>query len=367
MKIKLLLLSVLLLSLSSCEEKLDEKYKTLPEGIYADIQLDEGDILLSLEFEKAPITVANFVSLVEGTNTRVVDSLKGKPFYDGLTFHRVISKTNGNSNDFMVQGGDPLANGLGDAGYKFIDEFPLDSIGKLILKHNGPGVLSMANSGPGTNGSQFFITMTPQQHLNGKHTVFGDVVNGQKIVDNMKVGAKMNIVKIVRIGEEAKKFNAVKIFNNQFIKADKLNFFFLKKVDESFKKAKELPSGLKIFYTKKGEGKKPGIGSDILIHYAVYFTDGSLLDTNYKQVAKEYGVYNTKQDRRKGYEPFPSKYSMEASLIQGFKEGLHKMRFGDKTMLFVPSHLAYGTQGRKGIAPNTDLIFELEMYPKNKK
>jgi cyclophilin family peptidyl-prolyl cis-trans isomerase len=367
MKFKLLLLSVLVLSLFSCEGKLDKKYKTLPEGIYADIQLDEGDILLSLEFEKTPITVANFVSLAEGTSTRVIGSLKGKPFYDGLIFHRVLSKINGSTNDFMVQGGDPLANGLGGPGYTFIDEFSRDSIGKLMLKHDGPGVLSMANSGPGTNGSQFFITMTPQQHLNGRHTVFGEVVNGQKIVDNMKVGAKMNTVKIVRIGEKAKEFNAVKTFNNQFKKTGKLKSSFLKKVDKNFKKAKELPSGLKIFYIKKGEGKKPGIGSDILIHYAVYFTDGSLLDTNYKQVAKEYGVYNLEQDKRKGYEPFSSKYSMEASLIQGFKEGLHQMRFGDKTMLFVPHHLAYGTQGKKGIAPNTDLIFELEMYPKNKK
>lgn len=359
-------MSILTLTFFSCEEKLDEKYETLSEGIYADIQLDEGDILLSLEFVKTPITVANFISLAEGTNTRVIDSLKGKPFYNGLTFHRVISKANGDANDFGIQGGDPLANGLGDAGYKFIDEFPRDSLGELMLKHDSPGVVSMANSGPRTNGSQFFITITPQQHLNGKHTVFGNVVNGQEVVNRIRAGAKINKVEIVRIGKEAKKFNAVKVFNSQFEKTDKLKLSFLKRFEDNFKTADELPSGLKMHYIEKGNGDKPGIGSDIKIHLSVYFTDGSLLYTNYRDVAKKYGIYDPILDKRDGYEPFPSKYSMEASLIQGFKEGLLKMRYGDKVMLFVPHHLAYGTQGRPGVAPYTDLIFELEMFPKNK-
>jgi cyclophilin family peptidyl-prolyl cis-trans isomerase len=367
MKIKLLLLIVLMISFSSCEEKLDEKYKTLPEGLYADIQLDEGDILVSLEYQKTPITVANFVSLAVGTSTRVTDSLKSKPFYNGLTFHRVLSKANGNPKDFMIQGGDPLANSLGGPGYTFIDEFPRDSLGELLFKIDSIGVLAMANSGPNTNGSQFFITLSPQNHLSGKHTVFGKVIKGQEVANKMKAGAKMNAIKIIRIGKEAKNFNAVKIFNDQFFKTDKLKLSFLKKVDENIKQAEELPSGLKIHYIKKGEGDKPGIGSDIKIHLSVYFTDGSLLYTNYKDIAKKYEVYDPILDKRNGYEPFPSKYSMEASLIQGFKEGLQKMRYGDKAMLFVPHHLAYGTQGRPGVAPYTDLIFEVEMFPKNKK
>ena len=198
MKLKFVIVIVFALNLfSSCEEKLDEKYRALPEGLYADVQLDEGDILLSLEFEKTPITVANFVSLAEGTNTRVVDSLKGKPFYDGLTFHRVISKANGDNNNFMIQGGDPLANSLGGPGYTFLDEFPRDSIGKLLFKLDAPGVLAMANSGPNTNGSQFFITMSPQNHLNGKHAVFGKVIEGVDIIDEIRQGDKIEKIEII--------------------------------------------------------------------------------------------------------------------------------------------------------------------------
>lgn len=368
MKPRLVILVSFILIFSSCEEKLDEKYKSLPNGLYADVQTENGDIITNLDFINAPITTANFVSLSEGTNNRVVDSLKGKPFYDGLTFHRVISKANGNNKDFIIQGGCPFGTGAGNAGYKFIDEFPRDSIGELILKHNTPGVLSMANfSGPSTNGSQFFITMVPAPHLDGKRTVFGKVIEGQEVVDSMKQGTVINKVKIVRIGKEAKNFNAPKVFNSHFRTSDKVKSKFLKRALKNKSQAEELPSGLKIFFINKGEGEKPGIGSNILIHYAAYFTDGSLLATNYREIAKKHVIYNPEVDKQKGYEPFPSKYSMEAALVQGFKEGLLKMRYGDKVMLFVPSHLAYGKQGRPGVAPNTDLIFEIEMYPKIKK
>jgi len=364
---KIVLLSlIIVISLVSCHQ-LDKKYKNLPEGLYADVQTNVGDILLQLEYELTPQTVGNFVSLAEGTNPRVVDSLKGKPFYDGLTFHRVISKSNGDNNDFMIQGGDPLANGTGDPGYKFADEFPRDSTGNLVLKLDKPGVLAMANGGPATNGSQFFITLSPQLHLNGKHTVFGHVIDGQNVVDSLvKTNTKINAIKIVRIGRDARNFDAVQAFEKEFIKADKLKAAYLEEINAYKENAETLPSGLKIYFTKKGTGEKPKVGSDILVNYEVHFIDGTLLDTNYKEVAKKYGTYDARRDKMKGYEPFPSKYSMEARLVQGFKEGLMQMKFGDEAILFVPYHLAYGAQGGRGIPPKTDLIFRLEMYPKNK-
>ncbi|NOQ91210.1 MAG: peptidylprolyl isomerase, partial [Flavobacteriaceae bacterium] len=171
--IKLTIL-VLIMSLSSCKTA---KYSDLDDGMYADIETNKGDILLKLEFEKTPITVANFVSLAEGTNTFVAEKFNGKPFYDGLKFHRVVK-------DFIVQGGDHRGNGTGDPGYKFEDEFPMDDEGNLLLSHDAAGILSMANGGPGSNGSQFFITHKETKFLDGRHTVFGHVVMGQAVVDS---------------------------------------------------------------------------------------------------------------------------------------------------------------------------------------
>jgi cyclophilin family peptidyl-prolyl cis-trans isomerase len=342
------------------------KYADLEDGMYANMETNKGEILLKLEFEKTPITVANFVSLAKGTNNQVTDSLKGKPFYNGIIFHRVIK-------DFMVQCGDPTGTGSGSPGYKFIDEFPTDMNDSLLLKHDKPGILSMANSGPKTNGSQFFITHKETPWLDGKHTVFGKVVKGMSVVDSILQNDTIKNVEIVKIGRAAKKFKAAKVFSN-FYKLYEASLLLtdinlkmtiektLKSISENASKATELPSGLKMVITKTENGEFPQKGVNVKVNYAGYFTDGRLFDTNYKEIAEAYGVYNHVKDDSDAYTPFTIVYGPDAKLIAGFKEGLQKMRIGDKAMLFIPSHLAYGANGAGNVVPpNTDLVFELEL------
>lgn len=342
------------------------KYADLADGLYANMETNKGTILLKLEFDKTPITVANFISLAEGTNKYVADSLKGKPYYNGTVFHRVIS-------DFMIQGGDPLGTGSGDPGYKFIDEFPKDSLGNLFLKHNKAGILSMANSGPATNGSQFFITHKETAWLDGKHTVFGNVIKGQDVVDSIVKFDTIFKVQIIRVGKEAKRFNAAKEFSNFYDEHSKE----MKKKEERIQKvidanvakfveykekATTLSSGLKvaIFETKNGE--KPKVGQSVKVNYAGYFTDGKLFDTSYKNVAIAYETFDQERDNQNGYTPFSTVYGPDARLIAGFKEGLQELKVGDKALLYIPSHLGYGVQGAGGvIPPNTDLVFEIEL------
>ena len=171
----------------------------MKDGIYADFLTSKGSILIELFYDKVPGTVANFIGLAEG---QIKNDFKetGIPFYDNLKFHRVIS-------DFMIQGGCPLGNGTGSPGYKFEDEFHDD------LKHDKPGILSMANSGPSSNGSQFFITHIKTPWLDKKHSVFGQVIDGQNIVNIIAQGDVINKISIKRKGQEAISFNAVKEFN----------------------------------------------------------------------------------------------------------------------------------------------------------
>lgn len=363
MKIVKFICILIVVGFVSCKPS---KYAHLSDGMYAEINTNKGDILLHLEYEKTPVTVANFVSLAEGTNTNVSDSLKGKPFYNGLLFHRVIA-------NFMIQGGDPLGTGSGGPGYKFDDEFPKDEEGKLILKHDSAGILSMANAGKGTNGSQFFITHKATPWLNGKHTVFGNVVEGQDIVDSIAKNDTIKLVEIIKIGKEAKKFKAGSLFADYMQKKEEERIAREKRLakvvsdtkalfDTNKAKAKTTKSGLMYLITETKNGQKPASGAKVKVNYAGYFPDGKLFDTNFKEIAQQYEMYNEQRDKQNGYAPFTTEYSNKARLIPGFKEGLQLMNVGDKAMLFIPSNLGYGARGAgKRIPPNADLVFVLEL------
>jgi cyclophilin family peptidyl-prolyl cis-trans isomerase len=341
--IKLFMLLTLIFAFSCKQtDKNEEKVKDLSEGIYGVINTDKGDIVLQLEFEKTPMTVANFITLAEGTNDYVADKYKGKPFYDGLKFHRVIK-------DFMIQGGDPLGTGAGDPGYKFKDEF--DS----TLKHDKPGTLSMANSGPATNGSQFFITHKATPWLNRKHTVFGNVVKGQDVVNKIAKDDIINSVVIIQKGKKAKNFDAKKVFNEEFAKMEEetkkekeRKLAMIKSILEKEKDAKKYDSGLKIYTIKKGEGKQPKKGDKVTIHYTGYLKDGTMFDSSVKR-----------------NRPFKTEIGV-GRVIQGWDEGVTQLKEGEKALLFIPSYMAYGERGAGGvIPPNSDLIFEVELIKVN--
>lgn len=367
---RILVLVVLAITFTSCKSA---KYPSLDDGLYADIQTTKGDIVVLLEFVKTPNTVANFVSLTEGENTFVDEKYKGKRYYDGVKFHRVIK-------DFMIQSGDPEGTGRGGTGYRFGDEFPLDDEGKLLLTHSGSGILSMANSGPNTNSSQFFITHKETPHLDGKHSVFGHVVMGQNVVDSIVQDDLINRIDIIRNGKAAKSFDAPSVFE------EKLKAFGeeMKKKEEEKKlraenaeiamkemeayikdnkeKAKKLASGLRMITIKEGSGVKPTIGNEVYIDYSGFFEDGRLFGTSIASVAKKFNTYDERNEQGGMYKPFSRVYSKEAKLIPGFREGMLKMEFGEKALLFIPSHLGYGEKGAgRAIPPNADLVFEIEI------
>jgi len=337
----------------------NKKESNLPDGLYAEIETSKGTIVAQLEYTKTPLTVANFVSLAEGNNNFVDAKYKDKPFYDGLTFHRVI-------NDFMIQGGDPEGNGNGGPGYKFNDEIVPE------LKHDKAGILSMANAGPGTNGSQFFITHNATPHLDGMHTVFGHVIEGQDVVNKIVQGDKIIKIKIIRSGDEAKKFDAPKVFkdgleNNQKKQAEmqatveKAVAETSLRIADAKTKATKTASGLGVFVFEKGTGEKPKAGEEVKVDYAGYFEDGRLFDTGIEDIANKFNAFDAQRKAMNQYGPIPFQYGSKTGLIPGFIEGIENLKYGDKAFIFIPSHLAYGERGSGPIPPNTDLIFEIHL------
>ena len=334
------------------------QYPDLEDGLYADIQTNKGSIVVSLAHDKTPVTVANFVALAEGENEFVSPQFEGKKYYDGLIFHRVIA-------DFMIQGGDPTASGSGGPGYRFDDEI-------TDLTHSGPGILSMANAGPGTNGSQFFITHKATPWLDGKHTVFGAVVEGQNVVDSIAQNDTIQKVVIVRKGAEAKGFDAPKVFGDYFTgmeqrKAEEEErrelgkLKALEKFDQQKEKATATASGLQYFITKAGEGAAVTTTNKAMTHYAVYFEDGTLLETSMLETAEELGQVNEQRRLADAYQPLPADVSPQAAMIEGFKEGLRLLKVGDEATLFLPYNIAYGEQGGRGIPAKANLIFEVKI------
>lgn len=310
------------------------------EGIFAEINTTKGKIVVQLEYKKTPLTVANFITLAEGTNSQVTNSLKGKPYYNGLKFHRVIA-------DFMIQGGCPKGDGSGDPGYRFDDEFIPE------LKHSAKGILSMANAGPKTNGSQFFITHKATPHLDGRHTVFGHVTSGLDVVDKIVKDDVMTSVKIIRIGKDAKNFNAVKVFTDYFAKkaeADKIEAEKQKAAKEKalkeFENAQTTVSGLKYIVLQQGTGNKPLPTSNVKVHYTGMFLDGKVFDSSVQRGE-------------------PIDFGLN-QVIKGWIEGVQLMQEGSKYKFYIPSQLAYGERGAGGvIPPNADLMFEIELIKIN--
>ena len=353
-KILLTLLSFTVLTTAFAADKTEDKKPKKPKleaGIYAEFTTTKGVILVQLDFDKVPMTVANFVGLAEGKFT-VDDSIKyTEPFFDGLKFHRVIA-------DFMIQGGDPQGTGSGGPKHRFHDEFDAS------LKHSGPGILSMANSGPNTNGSQFFITHKETPWLDNKHSVFGHVIAGQDVVNAIEQNDVMTAVKIIRVGKIAKKWNASTQFasvrskileeearkNAEYEKIaamtpEEYSEFMYQEVLKTSPNAQKSNSGLVYVIENEGEGRKAIKGVGLSVHYRGTFrADGAQFDASY--------------DRG---QPMNFTY-LEQRMIPGFEEGLAMLAKGGKAKLIIPYYAAYGPQGRPGaIPPYADLVFDIEI------
>lgn len=306
----------------------------MENGIYAKFNTSRGTILVKLTHDLTPGTVGNFVGLAEGQLENSARSM-GKPYYDGLKFHRVIP-------DFMIQGGCPQGQGTGGPGYNFDDEF------HPTLRHDGPGVLSMANAGPGTNGSQFFITHVETSWLDGKHTVFGHVVEGQDVVDAVAQGDVIDSLEIVRVGEEAEKWNAIEAFRTFEGSREKRLAEQKKQAEEALEKLaagfQKTESGLRYQIIQKGTGKQAEKGKKVSVHYQGALENGQVFDSSYKR----------KQ---------PIDFTLGVGqVIEGWDEGIALLQVGDKARFVIPSYLGYGSRGAGGvIPPDATLVFDVEL------
>ena len=327
------ILLISILTLNSCNMN---NYSDLSDGLYADLETSKGNIILELYYEQAPTTVSNFVALAEGNHPVVDDQHEGKRYYDGLKFHRVIE-------NFMIQGGDPSGTGSGGPGYQFDDEFNEE------LKHDGPGVLSMANAGPGTNGSQFFITHVETPWLDGKHSIFGKVNSGQDVVDKIEQDDIIKKVKVIRIGEAAKSFNAPKNFENYISEKSEADILRAEAEKESLEKLsegmQETESGLKYKISKEGTGPNAKKDDLLSVHYSLQLVDGSEIDSSFTRGA-------------------PIEFTCGVGqVIKGWDEAMQLLNKGSKARLIIPSELGYGAVGAGNgvIPPNATLIFDVEL------
>ncbi len=316
-------------SLAACQAN-------LADGLYAQFQTTQGTFTCSLAFQQAPMTVSNFVGLAEGTIT--ANGVKGKKFYDGLTFHRVEP-------NFVIQGGDPQGNGTGGPGYQFPNEISPE------LKHDAAGVLAMANSGPDTNGSQFYITLAATPHLDGGYSIFGRVVQGMDVVKKIKVGDKITSVKILRVGAAAKAFVVTQESFDALVAKAKAGIMEQAKakrdadlavIAKKWPGLKTTESGLMYKVEKQGSGASPVNGATVTVNYTGSFLDGTVFDSSV-QAGK------------------PVSFKI-GQVIQGWNEALVTMKKGEKRLLVIPPELGYGARGYPGaIPPNSFLVFEVEL------
>lgn len=339
----------------------------LQPGIYAKIETNQGDILFQFFLEKAPMTSANFIALAEGNHPKAAEKFAGKPYFDGLIFHRVIPR-------FMIQGGDPDGIGTGGPGYQFPQEIHPD------LKHDDAGIVAMANSGPNTNGSQFYITHNATPQLDGSYNVFGKVLEGQAVVkaigdvernrrDKPKSDVVMEKVEIIRVGNEAKAWDAPAQFTQgveaweaaqEAAKARKeeLKQALYDAIDAAYPEAQKTASGLRYIILEKGNGPKPKIGEYIDVNYTGYLLDGTMFDSSIEEDAKRGGVFNPQRP----YEPFPVMCGPQGRVIEGWREGLQLLNVGDKAKLIIPPHLGYGDRDNGPRLPaNSVLVFDVQV------
>lgn len=357
----------------------------LKDGLYAEIKTSRSPdpIVLALEFEKAPLTVCNFVALAEGKMKTSVRS--NERYYDGLKFHRVIA-------NFMIQGGCPQGTGSGSPGYKFADEFHTD------LSHVGPGILSMANSGPASNGSQIFITHKETMYLDGKHAVFGHVVKGQEVVNAVSQGDTIDKVTILRIGAKAKAFKSDQEAFDALVASaatpermaqmnmasQVLQHLTRSPVSQMLEQQKKqiaasaaaqktaeaggnadvkkgadflaanrtkpgvqvTASGLQYKMTKEGSGAKPKAHNLVTVHYRGKLADGTEFDSSYSRNQ-------------------PATFPL-FGVIAGWTEGVQLMSVGGKAEFVIPQELAYGPAGKLPKIPQfAPLVFEIELLEIN--
>ncbi len=320
-----------LISVTSCASGPD-----LPAGLYARIDTAKGPVTILLAFDKAPLAVANFVGLAEGT----LDAHIGKRFYDGLTFHRV-------EQDFVVQGGDPAGDGSGDPGYNFPDEFD------PTLRHDAPGVVAFANYGADTNGSQFYITLAAAPVLDDSYTIFGRVVEGMDAVMELAVGDVMTKVTILRIGDAAKSFKSDQEAWNQYYgsaaEGAKARIRATRKLvtDGIIAKWPGLvlrPDGIMSMTLKEGTGQTMRRGYLVNIAYKGMLPNGQVFD----QSILHGGPYEFELGIGK--------------VILGWDMMVSEMKKGEKRLVAIPPEFAYGMEGAAGlIPPNSYILFELEV------
>jgi cyclophilin family peptidyl-prolyl cis-trans isomerase len=309
----------------------------LPDGLYAEIVTDRGTIICQLEFEKAPMTVSNFVGLAEGTIA--ANGVTGKRFYDGLTFHRV-------EKGFCIQGGDPQGNGSGGPGYEFPNEVRSD------LKHDAAGVMAMANAGPNTNGSQFYVTLGAASWLDGGYSVFGHVVQGQDVANAIQIGDHMKSVRILRNGAKAGAFTVTQKGFDALVARAKAGLedgrkgakaAALADIRKKWPKLATTKSGLMYEVLKKGTGKdSPAASATVSIRYKGMLVNGKVFA-------------DTTADDAETVE-------IGRMAIKGWAEALVTMKRGETRRLVIPPELAFGSGGYGNLIPgDAFVVFDLEL------